>query len=144
MKSYQFKNRKIKKIEIKNEVIFHYSGCGRPDKRDDTRDEFVLILLSNKSKQTDACSSLLLSSGAFWSGAEYHLIFNLSVFELVGFQQKCILNLLIMLYHPAKVPSMFFTISLDLRSAHCALLQLYICKYFIGNNFVRLLTTLTC
>ena len=71
------------------------------------------------------------ATGAIWaeqnSGISPHfqfLIFNLSVFELVGFQQKYILNLLIMLYHPAKVPSMFFTISLDLRSAHCESLEI--------------------
>ena len=36
LKSYQFKNRKIKNLNLKNVVIFH-SGCGRPDKKDETR-----------------------------------------------------------------------------------------------------------
>ena len=55
---------------------------------------------------------------------EYHLIFNfnffnLSVFELVGFQTKLFKDLWYMYYHAVKVFSMFFLSSLDLCSAYC-------------------------
>ena len=56
---------------------------------------------------------------------EYHLIFNfnffnLSVFELVGFQTKLFMDLWYMYFHAVKVFSMFFLSSLDLCSAYCA------------------------
>ena len=50
---------------------------------------------------------------------EYHLIFNLSVFELVEFQTKLIKDLWYMYFHAVKVSSMFFLSSLDLSWAYC-------------------------
>ena len=66
-----------------------------------------------------------------WTSAtgivEYHLIFNLnffnlSVFELVGFQTKLFKDLWYMYFHAVKVFSMFFLSSLDFRWAYCGAL----------------------
>ena len=84
-----------------------------------------------KSKQTLGMLPVTFErsiwSGAF--GAERNsgispyqlliLIFNLSVFELVGFQTKLFKDLWYIYFHAVKVFSMFFPSSLDLCSAHC-------------------------
>ena len=50
------------------------------------------------------------------------LIFNLSVFELVGFQTKLFKDLWYMYFHAVKVFSMFFLSSLDFCWAYCDIL----------------------
>ena len=96
------------------------------------------------------CSTLSKDSGFIplvWTstaGVEYHLIFlilifNLSVFELVGFQTKLFKDLWYIYFHAVKVFSMFFLSSLDLCSAYCAFLrsQMYL-KLFKSGIFMSL------
>ena len=46
----------------------------------------------------------------------------------VGFHAMQIMDLWTMLYHPAKVPAMYFSISLDSTWAHCAQLLFSLLK----------------
>ena len=86
------------------------------------RSSFALMIIPQGYfiSYLDARSRSLLSGAEQWNITSFLiLIFNLSVFELVGFQTKLFKDLWYMYFHAVKVFSMFFLSSLDFRWAYC-------------------------